>query len=689
MSVLRWVQTISNLSKPCNRVGDLADGIIFADILKAAAPSAFESLVVNRKAEENKILRTSNLRKIAKAVEDYLLDHERLRGDLMTFDFNAAGRDEDESVLLQLAGFILVVVLNSENKALFIQDIMNFDDQTQHDLMVSTQTALGTLERLEPTSPEHSGKQGSGAETPGTAFTDSAINVKSVDNRGASAAHTDLAFEIRGDFRSMENLRSENAKLKEEIEKLNGDLREAKVEFDHSKAENEKLKHQIAQQLDQITAVGRNVSQASLQDAERNAHVMEQLKKDVGERDAEIQGLKNRIAELSQAEIDRRTLQDRVDTLEGKVEEVQRLNVKINKLEELLEKAGDAGSRAERLEADYQMLLSEQTELERSAAELPVLRSTVETLRKEVAERDRKLKELEESRNRLLDDVDRVQKEATLLRTELAATHAGAAVSGASATATVAESAPSSAVAGSGSGSLAATMKINNLEQEVAKFKKMYTESQDRIRELELRPVVSASSESSSSASAANLAALENQVEELTAQLIAEQKKNKVLNDELYPLQLQVKDIAAFQQEVDTLRQKVNSMNSDRQTVVADAQNQQRIRNLEEELLHARARIASFETAVGDYESKLQTARRESSSHEHSKKSALEDVQLAIDFVERYAYETTLYRKLNGNVISTPGKAWLNQKRSQGARFPAPGASSPDAASPAHSARRP
>jgi len=143
-SLVEWVNTFPNVSKRCNSLKDLSDGIQLSEILSQIIPKWIDLSQYKREAEFNDLLKLHNLKLILSSLHSYYKEElglPKLSEELFV-DVNAIVREGDEEYMKKLIQLIVGVVVECENKVEYIRTIMKMEPESQKELMILIEEVL-------------------------------------------------------------------------------------------------------------------------------------------------------------------------------------------------------------------------------------------------------------------------------------------------------------------------------------------------------------------------------------------------------------------------------------------------------------------------------------------------------------------------------------------------------------------
>lgn len=108
------------------------------------APGHFEPDAVQADTGDSWMLRSLNLKKVANAVQRYYFEVLGTTVQFDAVDFDAAAKDEQPAQLLPLVERTLIAAVQCDDKAYYIQQIMELDHEAQAQLMLVINEAMSS-----------------------------------------------------------------------------------------------------------------------------------------------------------------------------------------------------------------------------------------------------------------------------------------------------------------------------------------------------------------------------------------------------------------------------------------------------------------------------------------------------------------------------------------------------------------
>ena len=319
-SIINWVKftQINNngLTKKCYTLADLNDGIILFELLSLmykllSSPEVFDIGSITLDIQNNWALKLANLRRLKKAIDNYLTNYLKipyvLFNDIRLGSIARKANSEDIIAFLEL---VFVVIVNCQQKEMFIRKIMELDEKSQYSLMLFIKKALGN---------------GGEDLIQNTQFNKKEIEILKNEKNRLLDQMSELALEV-----------SKYKDLKEGLYKENEDLKFTVVDLQHqlssrhgrSAPENIEIYHKLEKKIAQ-----KNLLLESLQDQIKD--LKDKYDKDISHLKDELDIAHSKIYLVKQSE---KTLEsykkkiEKMTEMKRKIMELRRSNENMEKL---------------------------------------------------------------------------------------------------------------------------------------------------------------------------------------------------------------------------------------------------------------------------------------------------------------------------------------------------------------------
>lgn len=139
---VEWINTFECKSQTVENVVELADGIVFSEVLTDIDPKWFKKISANESSGAW-VVRFNNQKKIYKAITRYF---EEIVGQdpelLPNVNLTAIAKDADLHELLSVCQLVIAIAVQSDNNKLYIEKIQSLTQKSQHALMVSIEEVM-------------------------------------------------------------------------------------------------------------------------------------------------------------------------------------------------------------------------------------------------------------------------------------------------------------------------------------------------------------------------------------------------------------------------------------------------------------------------------------------------------------------------------------------------------------------
>ncbi|XP_065903735.1 protein Hook homolog 3-like [Dysidea avara] len=145
-SLIKWINTFNHLQGNSDTVLALSDGVAIASCLCQLDSIYFNQDFSSRVIKDvggNWRIRVSNLKKVLKAIVDYLSDVHQLELDSFPIpDVNEIGEKQDEEQMGRLLQLVLGIAIHCDGKEEYIRIIQSMEESVQHVVMAAIQHLL-------------------------------------------------------------------------------------------------------------------------------------------------------------------------------------------------------------------------------------------------------------------------------------------------------------------------------------------------------------------------------------------------------------------------------------------------------------------------------------------------------------------------------------------------------------------
>lgn len=372
-TLIEWVRTSkinsSKLSKKCNKLGELSDGILLFEFMSKvyyifSNSSYFDISCLSLAPNNNWALKLANLKKLKKAVISYIDQELKLpykRFD--SIDLSNIARKEETKDLLALVELTIFATVNSPYKEEFIKTIMELDEECQTQFMYFIQKAIGACD-----SPLYD---------PNIKVENREVLILRTEKQRLTVNIQELEEEIKGYKNKIQKITQEKEELGLVVTDLRSELsRKPKIDLKEFSADSNEFELRLTEKDIKI-----------MQLSNLNADLKSSTEKEINKLRDELDVANNKVFQLSQSE---KTLQQ----YKKRLESLSSVKIKLQDLEKQNEELLD---QLEIKDAELETLSSLKRSIKSLKDEIAAERNNTECLsyKLEVAKKDLKKKESE------------------------------------------------------------------------------------------------------------------------------------------------------------------------------------------------------------------------------------------------------------------------------------------------------
>jgi len=151
-AMVEFLSTFPTLSgAPPTELSDLSDGVALFEVLSEIAPDYFDPTTIARHLGDNWALKSSNLRKLIRNLEQYF--HEDLNKDapdsFANLNLSAIARQAEPEAISDLVELVAAAAVSCPEKGSYIQRIMTLSQESQIQMKTILERSLSRLEDFE------------------------------------------------------------------------------------------------------------------------------------------------------------------------------------------------------------------------------------------------------------------------------------------------------------------------------------------------------------------------------------------------------------------------------------------------------------------------------------------------------------------------------------------------------------
>jgi len=433
-SFVKWINTFPNLSKTCQDISELSDGIILNEICVQIAPKYFDKESLRQDVLDNWVLKSENIRLLVDNLERFYTEELGITSSL-NVDIDAISNSDSDEIA-KLIESILHVTMESEDKNDYIENIMNLDQDTQNDLMI-------VIEKIQS---QHQ----STADHSKDFEEDNGSNIRSEDDEDimntSYTSHHHLNDNSSNSNSNNNNndritsLQSEVERLRKDKDDLQTDLDEIKIQLSNITGERDRITQdkekteEVCQNLHQsLIILQKELDQTMAQTASLSAMNDETIKREMAElhvqieaKDKQLQELKKRYEESQKLSGENRSLKDEIDILREKVANAELTEEKLKKHQKKIEEIGDLRKKIKELEDQNDNYIQQTLDLEEQLTKSVSFKTQADSskqqmsqLKIEITKLELSLKSMKEDRDKLAESFSVIELERNSLQSEV------------------------------------------------------------------------------------------------------------------------------------------------------------------------------------------------------------------------------------------------------------------------------
>ncbi|KAL7574836.1 hypothetical protein ACA910_010674 [Epithemia clementina (nom. ined.)] len=380
MAMVEFVGTFASLSgSPPESLSDLSDGVALFEALSEIAPAYFDPTTIARHLGDNWALKSSNLRKLVRNLEDFY--HEGLfkDADFESIPLTAIAKEGDADGVASLVELVAAASVTCADKGTFVQRILGMSPDNQVEMKNILEQSLAKL--TEYTDDDDEGDE----------------NELVFDDDDEEEKLGDAAEEGRGNMFGGAHV---NDGMEEELAEARRELSQLKSQTAIANQDNERAQAKLRAVVE------------DLQDrlVKRQDDLI-QLEEDLRNTTTELEDVKSKLAEK---ETENAQLADDLDVANAKAQQLHKAEATVMAYKKRLEGMGAINQQMTDLEdqaANYlRQIMELETQVKKSAA-----------LQKQVHELEEKIKMMEKERETSASSTQNASAEIAELKSSLLA----------------------------------------------------------------------------------------------------------------------------------------------------------------------------------------------------------------------------------------------------------------------------
>eukprot|EP00978_Attheya_sp_CCMP212_P039604 scaffold207536_cov51-Attheya_sp.AAC.1 len=404
---------------PPEDIADLGDGVVLFEALSEIAPSHFDSTTIARHLDDNWALKSSNLRKLLRNLENYYHDvlHKDADFESCVASISAITRDSDREAIAGLFELVAAAAVTCENKGEFVGHIMNMSPDNQVQMKGIIQNSLARLSDHESTYD---------VDSDGFDDGDDSVNFDEDDYEAEMKAASlgSPMNELSGLFKATENELSSLADMDGLLDGANSATAALKERDELKKSLQDVRKELAAQKSQSVMAV------EDSENAQKKLRALaEDLQERLGKRQDELTKVEDELLKTKRAfedadgraidlEEKNKLMADDLDVSNAKALQLRKAEATVFAYRKKLEGVGVMNQQMTEMEDQSAMYLRQIMDLEADVKKVPGLQKSVDELQSQVAKLEKEKVEVEETLKVKSNDM-------TKLKTQLTASESG------------------------------------------------------------------------------------------------------------------------------------------------------------------------------------------------------------------------------------------------------------------------
>jgi protein HOOK3 len=345
--------TALGLSRECANIEDLADGVLMFEVMVRICPSRFDLSSIKQNVEDNWALRSTNLKKLVRGLEEYYGMELGQGVSFASIDVSAIAKEKNTTEIVKLVEGVLGCTVQCENRNDFIIGIQGLDAQYQQNLMMAIQSVMERASNAPQVS-------------------------QSAGDDGDKVA--ELAEKLDDAMRDKASLEASYSDLQRRIDELN--------------EENQALKQEASSAVDSARRKDMEESSGQREDKEAFRREMmtlemdkEKLQQQLEDKNKELSRLKMDMAQQTdRLEDEVRKQADELDIARSKASQLVKAEAQLAKYKQKLGDAGGLRQQMKELEEQNSQYLDRVLDMESTIKGGEVVKQTLDKYKDQVVE---------------------------------------------------------------------------------------------------------------------------------------------------------------------------------------------------------------------------------------------------------------------------------------------------------------
>eukprot|EP01104_Vermistella_antarctica_P013434 TRINITY_DN4054_c0_g1_i2.p1 TRINITY_DN4054_c0_g1~~TRINITY_DN4054_c0_g1_i2.p1 ORF type:complete len:734 (-),score=213.97 TRINITY_DN4054_c0_g1_i2:403-2538(-) len=367
-SLLKWINTFKT-SHECTSFTDLCDGVVLYEVMCEISPTYFDETQVNKDAQDNWVLRLSNLRKLATTLESYYREELGISPkNVRDVSFNAIAKNHSIDEVAKLVDLVLGAAVECDEKEKYITNIMTLGPKEQRDLMQSIQSIM-TYHRSQL------------SQAPSDPFDDAPSTSDSKGQAAGSLGDSAVRDELSRVQEELRVIRLENSTAMQEKEGLVQMVTRLEKQLAESEETIERAKKES---LEREQLRGEEAS-AATPDPHHLARIRE-MEEELYRREDELKQVQRKADEGAKVSKENRRLKDEMDIMRESLGEAEESQNRLVTLTKTLRNQDELKALLKAAENQSEEYMKQKLDLEDQLEKMPRLKSRLSEYKNQISD---------------------------------------------------------------------------------------------------------------------------------------------------------------------------------------------------------------------------------------------------------------------------------------------------------------
>ncbi|GAX27680.1 hypothetical protein FisN_13Hh225 [Fistulifera solaris] len=348
LAMIEFLASFSTVSQSPADILELSDGVVVFEALSEIAPSYFDPTTIARHLGENWVLKSSNIRKLVRNLQQFFQEDLKKTADFAAIDQTKIAREADADAVASLVELVAAAAVTCSSKGDYIQRIMQMSPEGQ---LAMKGVIESSLQRVSDYTTEDQ-------------YDDESELVFGGDNDGTEEAVGEDQLFGRNNAYDADELEEQLESAKKQITILKSQAAVAEEEGEKAQKKLRALVEDLQDRLDK--------RQEELSDLEQ------ELQRTVTE-------LNDTKAALATAQEEKAHLADDLDVANAKAGQLHKAEAALAAYKKKLDGAGTKTQQVSELEEQASKYLQQIVELENEVKKSNTLQKTVAELQEKIA----------------------------------------------------------------------------------------------------------------------------------------------------------------------------------------------------------------------------------------------------------------------------------------------------------------